>query len=263
MNLYIRLIILPIAAACCVAALLAMPAASQAKYKTPTVLYYGDSLAAESATYVRSALAVNNKAVMVDRTYPGTSPCDWTPAMKLDLSRGVPAAVILETFGNNISRCQIHGGSRASSGSSAYWRQYKKDITDLISMLPDSVPVWLTAAPASWNNGSGESSRSARMFALMQEIAASRNNTWAVDAGAAVEDSKGGYVASMPCLPSEPCTNSPSQGRNRTHAYDGLHFCPAIHNATIALLRHCPVYASGAWRFGMAQVKPVINLLGF
>jgi len=261
MNFLNRLFIAPVVV-CCSVMVLAVPANSQAKYKTPTVLYYGDSLAAEAAPYVRDIISANNKAVLVNRTYPGSSPCDWTPALALDLSRGTPSAVIIETFGNNISACQIHNGVRARGGGSAYWLQYQRDLENFMSRLAPQTPVWLTAAPAASNDLAGGVSHKALMLALMQKLAANRPNTFAIDAGHAVETSSGGYAASMACLVSEDCSNYISLGMNRMHAYDGLHFCPAIRKATIALLRHCPVYASGAWRFGTAQATPVVRALG-
>jgi len=84
-----------------------------------------------------------------------------------------------------------------------------------------------------------------------------------VDAGAAAERPKGHYSAYAPCIKTDlVCTNLPRRGWTRIRAKDGLHFCPAITRATIHLLRHCPVFASGAKRFGLAQARPLKSKLG-
>ena len=226
------------------------------------ILYYGDSLAAESARYVRASVTAHGRATITDRSVPGTSPCDWTTAIKLDLSRGRPDAVMVETFGNNISRCQIRNGVRPAPKSAAYWTAYERDLLALVQRFPAGVPLWLYAAPAARNDLAGGYSQKARMLALMDRIAAGRPNTWSVDAGAAVESPAGAYTAYLPCLLDEACAGSPTAGSNRVRALDGLHFCPVIVSATIAQLRSCPVYASGAKRFGAAQAAPVVQMLG-
>lgn len=225
------------------------------------VLFYGDSLAAESARYVRSAVLSHDRATFTDRSAPGSSPCDWTQAVRLDLSRGRPDAVMIETFGNNISRCQMRNGVRPASKTAAYWSAYERDLLALIRRFPAGVPIWLYAAPAARNDLAGGHSQKARMLALMQSVAASRPQTFAVDAGSAVESPAGAYSPYLQCLADEPCANAPTAGSNRVRSLDGLHFCPVIVSATIAQLRSCPVYASGARRFGAAQAAPVVERL--
>jgi len=231
------------------------------------IIYYGDSLAAEAAPYLQSQLTQSGRATMVNRTYPGSSPCDWKPAVNLDLSRGMPQAVIIETFGNNISSCQLVGGKRIPSGSAQYWNMYKKDLTLLMNRFSSKTKIWLVAPPAAKNDlsgsGSAKSSHKRSMMYLMNTLAAARQNTWALDAGAAVEGPGGTYSPYLACLPLEACLGSGVwEGLNRVRALDGLHFCPTIISATIDQLRHCPVYASGAYRFATAQAIPIINNLG-
>ena len=70
--------------------------------------------------------------------------------------------------------------------------------------------------------------------------------------------------SSMPCLPTEPCTggyDATGTPVNVVRAPDGGHFCAgapaAVHGVTAA----CPVWSSGAWRFGNAMAAPVIQQL--
>ena len=217
------------------------------------IYYYGDSIAAESFPYFKKAMQTKVSWLAVDRSLPGSSPCDWYARLAADMRLGTPRIVMIESFGNNISRCQIRNGSRANSESNTYWQRYQADLNSLVSRVPTDIPVWLSPAAAARNDLSAGTSHKARMLSAMQAVARAHSNVKIVDAGAAVELPGGQYSPWANCLPKEPCTNQPALGKNILHARDGLHFCPAITNATIALLRHCPVYASGAYRFANAQ----------
>lgn len=225
----------------------------------PYVLYYGDSLAAEAHQYFQDELGTS----VVDRTYPGSAPCDWTQAVKLDLSRGTPKAVIIETFGNNISDCTKVSGQRVPSESKAYWAMYQDRLQTLINRFPRTTRIWLNAPPAAKNDLSAGRSHKAVMLQTMKGVAATRPNTFVVDAGAAVESPQGEYSAYAACSAIDPeCSNVPRGGWTRVRAKDGLHFCPTIEYATVAQLRNCPVYSPGAKRFALAQAEPVKKFLG-
>jgi hypothetical protein len=70
----------------------------------------------------------------------------------------------------------------------------------------------------------------------------------------------GQYTDSLPCLPNEPCTGPVIHGvrTNRVRAPDGVHFCPV----TVLGRAPCPVWSSGAFRFGAAMAAPVIADFG-
>lgn len=86
-----------------------------------------------------------------------------------------------------------------------------------------------------------------------------------VDAGAAVLD-HGRWTDALPCLPDEPCsgiagavaTDGPV---NVVRAPDGNHFCPVAHDAVDGVVATCPVWSSGAYRYGTAMAEPVVELL--
>ncbi len=228
------------------------------------VFLYGDSLSFESAPYVQKAVTASGRATFTNRSFPGTAPCDWFAAMDRDRSPYVPDAVIVTPFGNNSSACEIHDGLRPKYGSPAYWQMYKVMLTAVVNRYRRPTLVVLAAAPVARNDlayGRGASQKG-QMLALLREVAAGRSHVVVVDAGAAVEGSDRRYVRSLPCLPLEPCPNSPKLGRAVVRAQDGVHLCPSIFSATIALLGNCPVYSSGAWRLGTAQSAPVVQALG-
>lgn len=228
------------------------------------VILYGDSLSVESAPYAQRAITASGRATFINRSFPATSPCDWYGAMDKDRTPTPPDAVIVTPFGNNMSSCEVQDGLRPKYASPAYWKMYRTMLTSVVNRYRAPTLVVLAAAPASrydlaYNPGT---SQKGQMLDLMRQVAAGRPNVVAVDAGASIEGTGGRYVRTLPCLPSEPCPNSPRPGSAIVRAQDGVHFCPKIFSATMALLGDCPVYASGAWRMGTAQASPVVEALG-
>ena len=65
------------------------------------------------------------------------------------------------------------------------------------------------------------------------------------------------YTDVLPCLPAEPCSGSasrPSVGVNVVRAPDGAHFCPRPDAPAVeGVTGPCPVWSSGAYRFGTAM----------
>lgn len=229
----------------------------------PLVVLYGDSLSVESARYVHSDLRRADANVeFANRSFPGTAPCDWFLRASQDAERK-PFAVIIEAFGNNQSRCQLNkSGNRPRSEGDLYWRRYRGDLRELMALFPDSTRIFLNAPPAAYNDDSAGKSHSRRMLVTMLKASIGFRNARVVNAGKAVETKDGQYTRSLPCLPEEPnCTNQPKRGFNLVRAEDGIHFCPPVLKATVKTLTRCPVYASGAWRFGRAQAAPVASLL--
>ena len=224
------------------------------------VFYYGDSLGLESARFAKMLLG-DRGAVMVDRAISGSSPCDWMKVAPYDLAGGPPDAVIAETVGNILSRCQLSpSGEKLKWNSAAYWARYTADLTRFASMFPSSAGIWLTPPPATRNDRSSGYSHKAKMLSVMQAVSSTRISTFTVDAGAAIEI-KGAFSRIMPCLAWEPvCLNKPKRGMNIVRALDGTHFCPVAIKATIDQLRNCSPNP-GAYRFALEQVMPVLEWL--
>jgi hypothetical protein len=82
-----------------------------------------------------------------------------------------------------------------------------------------------------------------------------------VDAGQAVLD-HGRWTARLSCLPLEPCDRRPgSNQQNVVRAPDGAHFCPVGGAAVRGITGSCPVWSSGAYRYGLALATPVERAL--
>ena len=228
---------------------------------TPRVILYGDSLSVESSKYVRAALSRGQAVEFSSRAVSGSAPCDWLDRAVTDASEG-PDAVIIETFGNNVSACQLdRSGKRAPSETLPYWNQYRDDLHRLAQLFPSPTKVFITAAPAAYNDRSAHASHKHRMLIAMLAAAQGLDNVKVINAGRAVE-LHGQYARVLACRRNEHCSNRPRFGYTYVRARDGLHFCPAILHATVAELEHCSTRASGAWRFGNAQAAPVIEALG-
>ena len=230
--------------------------------KLPEVILYGDSLSVESGRYVEASLLRAGKVEFVNRAVAGSAPCDWIPRATTDASKN-PAAVIVETYGNNVSPCQLtKAGNRYRSGGRAYWAQYQTDLRRFAKMFSNSTAVVLTAAPAAYNDISKDGPHKARMLKAMRSAMRGISNASVIDAGREVELPGGKYTRILPCIKGEKCANKPAPRMTYVRAEDGIHFCPPVLHATIKLLEKCPVRASGAWRFGRAQAAPVIAALG-
>jgi hypothetical protein len=252
-------------AAAAVAILLGVGAfgGSDASKAGPRVVLYGDSLSVESARYIRTNLRRGDRRVrFANRSFPGTAPCDWFERASEDAQKKT-FAVIIEAFGNNQSNCQrTKAGNRPKSEGDLYWKRYRTDLRNLIGMFPATTRIYLTTPPAAYNDDSAGRSHSHRMLVTMLKAAFGLSNVRVVNAGRAVETKDGRYTRSLPCLAEEPeCTNQPKRGLNLVRAEDGIHFCPPVLKATVESLTNCPVYASGAWRFGRAQSRPIVSLL--
>jgi len=230
--------------------------------KPPEVILYGDSLSVESGRYVKASLMRAGSVNFVNRAVAGSAPCDWAPRAVTDAQEN-PAAVIIEAYGNNVSRCQLtKAGNRRRSGGAGYWTQYEQDLRRLSKLFSPTTAVVLTAAPAAYNDISKDGPHKARMLKAMRYAIRGIPNATVVDAGHEVELHGGKYTRVLPCIKGEQCSNTPAPHMTYVRAEDGLHFCPPVLRATIKLLETCPVRASGAWRFGRAQAAPVIAALG-
>lgn len=226
-----------------------------------TVILYGDSLSTEAGPWIRRGLARAGGIHFVSRAFPGTAPCDWLREARSD-ARSRPAVVIVQTFGNNQSRCQLTGaGNRPRSEGDRYWHDYRRDLRRLASRFASSTTVLLVTSPAAANDEAAGRSHARRMARTMERAASGLSNVRVIDAGRAVEDRAGRYTRALPCLSSEPCPGDPRPGWTWVRAEDGLHFCPPVLRATLEELSGCPVRASGAWRYARAQLEAILNAL--
>ena len=226
----------------------------------PVVVLYGDSLAWESRESFVESFADRPDVAVHTRTFGGTAICDWLDAMAADAASMAPGIVVVEFSGNSFTPCMQDASGVPVIGP-AITERYAIDAATVISTFaPIGTHVVFAGAPVSGPT----SAAVGRMNDLYREVAAGHDGVWFADAGAAVlaDDS---YTITLPCLSSEPCEggyNSDGLPVNVVRAPDGVHFCPVSGDAVQGVTDNCPVWSSGAYRYGRALAQPVIEALG-
>jgi hypothetical protein len=230
----------------------------------PLVILYGDSLAWEAEDSFVGAFAGRPGVQVLTRTYGGTAICDWLDEMQADAATYAPGAVVLEFSGNNLTPCMKDETGRGLVDD-AYWNRYRADTQTAIDIFaPAGTRVYLAGAPISQRQQLTGDFHGGLVNAMYAEIAAQHDSVEYVDAGAAVLD-HGSWTPSLLCLPGEPCTGGTDlldRGFNIVRAPDGGHFCPAADDAKQGIVIACPVWSSGAYRYGTAMAAPVLTALG-
>ena len=222
----------------------------------PVVLLYGDSLAWESQAYFVWDLASAGADVKT-RTFGGTAICDFLEQMRADASELEPDAVVIEFSGNALTPCV--SGAAVEQGELDLVDTYRADAETAISIFP-AARIYLVGSPVSEQAYEDGDAHGGAMDDLYREIAAQDANVRYVDAGAAVLD-EGRWTETLSCLPSEPCaggTDPLGRAVNVVRAPDGVHFCPAAKDARRGVTATCPVWSSGAYRYGSAMAEPVV-----
>jgi hypothetical protein len=227
---------------------------------TGAVILYGDSLAWEAQAPFRTALLTAGFTRVITRTYGGTAICDWLPQMRIDESELRPIAVVIEFSGDEFTPC-MQGPTGAPLTGAAYYEKYLTDAQTALSIFTaGGTVVYLAGAPISrqaWVSHDPVADRLNQMYA---GLADSEDREHYVDAGSAVLD-RGRWTKTLPCLVDEPCTGGPSpdgNGVNVVRGPDGNHFCPEAPPAIQGVTVGCPVYSSGAYRYGTAMAGAVI-----
>jgi hypothetical protein len=230
----------------------------------PLVILYGDSLAWEAEDAFVGAFAGRSDVQVLTRTYGGTAICDWFDEMRADAAALAPGAVVLEFSGNNLTPCMQDAAGRGLTDD-AYWERYRADARTAIEIFaPSKTRIFLVGAPLSQHQQLTGDFHGGMVNAMYSEIADQYTGADYVDAGAAVLD-HGRWTSTLPCLPKEPCTGGTDlldRGFNVVRAPDGGHFCPAAEEAKRGVVEACPVWSSGAYRYGIAMAAPVLAALG-
>ena len=214
----------------------------------PVVILYGDSLSWESGGAFQ--LALGPGVEVVHRNFPAMAICDYFDEMASDVDALRPSAVVFEFAGNVLTPCV-----RPFIGStSTLVSKYAGDAAAATAIFTSrGVPVYLMGAPLlpGWNPDPTPQLHAA--YAAVATLAGPLASF--TNAGRAVLDAQGGYTDTLPCLPGEGPAQGCNGGRITVRSPDRVHFCPAGGDP-------CPVWSSGAWRFGAAMAAPVRRDLG-
>lgn len=224
----------------------------------PRVVLYGDSLSVEAKAAFAARLAPGADVVL--HTFAGTAICDWLDEIQRDIEQPADIAV-LELVGNHFTRCMQGAGGQPLTPAQVVDR-YREDAeraTRLLTSVGTTVywvggPV-VQPADALAIEGVRKLYRD-EVVPAHAGLPPITGIVRFVDAGRAVLDPQGRFTPTLPCLPSEGPEQGCVDGRIRVRSSDGVHFCPTEWEDG-----GCPVYSSGAIRFGRAMADPVARAL--
>src|SRR5262245_11833395 len=222
------------------------------------VILYGDSLADESQTSFTNALAEVGIDDVHVRTFGGTALCDWFADMRLDAEVVQPSAVVVEFSGNAFTTC-MHDASGASLTGDDYYGKYMADAIETLRIFaPAHTRIYFVGTPLSRHAAETHDPDAGRLNAQYAAVSSLGLSEY-VDAGAAILD-RGNWTETLPCRVDEPCSgviDATGMPANIVRAPDGMHFCPTAPQAIRGVTLSCPVWSSGAFRFGTAMATAV------
>jgi hypothetical protein len=220
----------------------------------PRILVYGDSLTTEAKPYIEGfARSVGGVGALV-RGAPGGATCDLFDLMGYDSTHEHPSVVVLQFSGNNITRCMQDPRGKPLQGD-AWLAKYRADTVHAVQLLRRTgAQVWLGTSPIGLLADKRAQGDVYRLAAMYHEVAARYPGVHVTDSAAAVLAFGRYWTRTLPCLRNEPCTqvDTNAQRANQVRATDGVHFCPVPMPGG----RSCPVWSSGAMRFGVGLVLP-------
>jgi hypothetical protein len=240
-------------------------AASGVDAEHAAVVLYGDSLAWEAETEFTHALHDAGIPQVWTRTFGGTAICDWFDDMQSDADEIRPAVVVVEFSGNALTPCMMdERGNSLSLDRHAYRAKYVQDARRVLDIFaPSRTQVIFAGAPISRQGDASRDPGSRWLNTMYASLSMWFVNAGYVDAGASVLRN-GHWTATLPCLPSEPCvggTDVDGVAVNVVRAPDGGHFCPGAPDAVRGVTAGCPVWSSGAYRYGRAMADSVLTWL--
>jgi hypothetical protein len=226
------------------------------------VILYGDSLAVESGSAFVEAMGEHTVATVEVRAVSGSAPCDVLDSMRADASGSAgprPAVVVLQFAGNNATPCVTDGDGTPLQGA-ALAERYAADIEAAVEMFAAADVRVVIAGPPPSPGLPGDATE------LINEAELSMVTRWAgIDighvryspAGDMVAGADRAYESHLPCLDGEGEAEGCEEGHIAVRSPDRIHFCPEGLTERLA----CPVYSSGARRYGQEMARTAAQAL--
>ena len=237
-----------------------IPDTSAPNTSEPRIVLYGDSLSSESQGYFAEYLIRNGVTNVQTRTFGGTALCDYLDAMRQDAAALDPTAVVIEFSGNAFTPCMQNADGTPPTPDQ-YFDRYRDAATEALRIFaPSGTHVYFVGTPINRHAAETHDPNAGLLNHLYASLSTLGLSTY-VDAGAAVLD-HGHWTQTLPCLSDEPCegpTDTNGTPTNVVRAPDGGHFCPGAPDAVRGVTNGCPVWSSGAFRFGNAMAAPVLQ----
>ena len=221
----------------------------------PRIGLYGDSIGLQASPWFEQSVTAAGRIPM-GGSFPGAAACDVAEWVLTDLSGPTPPdAVAVTVVGNFFTPCmELSEGVLATPDTPEFLELYREAITSIADeTLAAGVPFLFAWGPPSAGPGDDEWVEQLPIRDLAQEISLTHPNMQLVDAGAAVTPVGGGYAVDLPCLPDEAVARGCADGQIqiRFSVTDG-HFACRESQMSNGWPRPCPVYSSGARRYGEA-----------
>jgi hypothetical protein len=226
-------------------------------------MLYGDSLLYEAREAMRSGFTADRSVSPIVRAIPATAPCDWLAALRSDVSRFHPSVVVLEAAGNSATPCMQDPttGKHYLDGSPRFYAKYRSDLDAFFATVSATGATTVFVAPPP---AGARLERHNRAEVGLVTIARSEAHKYpkvviSDVASFAVSSANGSFTPTKRCLAGETSADGCDHGVIRVRGPDGLHFCPVGYASLAAMMRGCPVYSSGAVRFGRAVVAAALH----
>lgn len=220
----------------------------------PTVTLFADSLGFESAQVVADALG---PSVRFDSSsLPGVALCDLIGALDRAPEK-TPDIAVVQFSGNNITDCMKGADGQPLDGAAAV-DKYAADVETVIETLrARGSRVVLASSPRTALNGRAEDINTIYAWTAIDWQARGEPVVYA-DTAASLLNPDRSYTGRMPCLPNERAEQGCAPDATiAVRSDDGTHFCPLLTGG----LTLCPIWSSGAYRFGLALTEAVQNEL--
>jgi hypothetical protein len=220
----------------------------------PTVTLYADSLGFESAEVVADLLG---GSVRFDSSsLPGVAMCDLIGALERAPEKA-PDVAVLQFSGNNLTPCMKDADGHELDDA-AVVDKYAADVDTVISILRSrGSRVVLAAAPRTAFSERAEEVNTVYSWTAIRWHARGEPVSY-VDTAALLLTPNRAFTPRLPCLPNEHAEQGCApDGTIAVRSVDGTHFCPMDTGGKTV----CPVWSSGAHRFGFALAEAVHNEL--
>jgi hypothetical protein len=196
----------------------------------------GDSLAQEVTPLLQLLVP---QLPLTPKFWGGTAPCDW---VSTDLEADPTSVVVITFTGNSLTPC-MEDGAGGHLDDQALVDRYGDDVGALLDQARRAgARVVLVGQPRRAPSFDDDAEVEG-LNDLYRSLAAAHPFVSFVDAGATVETPDGQYTDRLPCTTFD--TDCAADGTTVVRG-DGVHFCPDVGK------NPCDIWASGAFRFGMA-----------
>jgi hypothetical protein len=216
----------------------------------PTVTLFADSLGFEAAQVVADQLGASVR--FDSSSLPGVAMCDLIEALERAPEKA-PDVAVVQFSGNNLTPC-MHGADGQPLEDSALVDKYAADVETVIGILRTrGSRVVLAAAPRTAFSIKAEQVNTIFAWTAIRWQGHGEPVSY-VDTAAPLLGADRSFTARLPCLPNESANQGCSpDGTITVRSGDGTHFCPLDTGGKTG----CPVWSSGANRFGVALADAI------